>query len=118
MNTAHNRQAFASSRRNFAARGAIDWEELPSMQDVALRMVARPPLRQVDLDLSGGPSPLAANSQSAGFDHSSYGPRTGWDNTAPADLEMMVPTEPFREALQGLSMREVREPDVFRHFFG
>jgi hypothetical protein len=118
MNTAQIRQAFAPRRGNNLARGAIDWEELPSMQDVALRMVARAPIRQVDLDLSGGPSPLAANSQPARFDHSAYGPRTGWDNTAPADLEMPAPTEPFRETLQGLSMREVREPDVFRHFFG
>ena len=118
MNTAQIRQAFAPRRGSALARGAIDWEELPSIQDVALRMVARAPIRQVDLDLGGGPSPLAANSQPARFDHSAYGPRTGWDNTAPADLEMLAPTEPFREALQGLSMREVREPDVFRHFFG
>ena len=43
-----------------------------------------------------------------------------WDLTMPADLEKerRPASRPFEEPLRGLSMREVIEPDVFRHFFG
>jgi len=41
-----------------------------------------------------------------------------WDATRPAELEVAVPSQPFREPVNGLAMREVNEPDVFRHFFG
>ena len=45
---------------------------------------------------------------------------TTWDLTMPADLEKdkRPASRPFSEPLRGLSMREVIEPDVFRHFFG
>lgn len=43
-----------------------------------------------------------------------------FDLTMPADLETnkRPASRPFSEPLRGLSMREVIEPDVFRHFFG
>ena len=41
-----------------------------------------------------------------------------WDSTRPAELEAGVPSQPFREPVDGLAIREVNEPDVFRHFFG
>ena len=41
-----------------------------------------------------------------------------WDATRPAELEAAVPSQPFREPVNGLAIREVNEPDVFRHFFG
>lgn len=41
-----------------------------------------------------------------------------WDSTRPAELEGHVPSQPFREPVDGLAIREVNEPDVFRHFFG
>lgn len=42
-----------------------------------------------------------------------------WKNTMPASLmESIAPPRPFREALDGLSMREVDEPEIFQHFFG
>ena len=41
-----------------------------------------------------------------------------WDATRPAELEAAVPSQPFREPVNGLVIREVNEPDVFRHFFG
>ena len=41
-----------------------------------------------------------------------------WDATRPAELEVAVPSQPFREPVDGLAIREVNEPDVFRHFFG
>ena len=44
---------------------------------------------------------------------------TVWDATRPAGLDPLpVPPSPFREALSGIAVREVSEPDVFRHFFG
>ena len=43
---------------------------------------------------------------------------TPWDATRPAGLDASVPSQPFREPVNGLAIREVNEPDVFRHFFG
>jgi len=40
-----------------------------------------------------------------------------WDATRPAALENATVSAPFRE-LKGVAIREVNEPDVFRHFFG
>ena len=40
-----------------------------------------------------------------------------WDATRPAGLESAPASQPFRE-LKGVAIREVNEPDVFRHFFG
>ena len=42
---------------------------------------------------------------------------TAWDATRPAELESAPVSQPFRE-LKGVAIREVNEPDVFRHFFG
>jgi hypothetical protein len=42
---------------------------------------------------------------------------TPWDATRPADFELTPPSQPFRE-LHGVAIREVNEPDVFKHFFG
>ena len=41
-----------------------------------------------------------------------------WDATRPAELDVPVPSQPFREPVDGLAIREVNEPDIFRHFFG
>lgn len=50
-------------------------------------------------------------------DSQEHGP--AWKNTMPASLmEAAAPPNPFREALDGLSMREVDEPEIFQHFFG
>ncbi len=43
---------------------------------------------------------------------------TPWDATRPAELEPASISQPFREPLEGVAIREVTEPDVFRHFFG
>ncbi len=40
-----------------------------------------------------------------------------WDATRPAEFDTAPASLPFRE-MQGLAVREVSEPDVFRHFFG
>ena len=41
-----------------------------------------------------------------------------WMETVPSELDFVEPSEPFHEVLPGLSMREVREPDIFQIFFG
>ncbi len=79
-------------RHRFApplAAGGIEWEELPSL---ASRVRAL--------------GSLAAAAGSA------------WDATRPAELEPRAVPTPFREPVAGVSVREVIEPDVFRHFFG
>jgi hypothetical protein len=115
MRTQQLQQYLASSQRavsHAGAIGAIPWEDTPSLADtLSLRLLTQGGLRFVDLDLS------AANSENGGLD-SGYRQPANWDNTMPASLEPAIQPEPFREAFQGLSMREVREPDVFRHFFG
>jgi hypothetical protein len=115
MRTHQLQQYLASSQRAVSHErhtGAIPWEDTPSLADtLSLRLLTQGGLRFVDLDLS------AANSESGGLD-SGYRQPANWDNTMPAALEPDVQPEPFREPFQGLSMREVREPDVFRHFFG
>jgi hypothetical protein len=115
MRTQSLQPAHASSPHaaaHAAAIGAIPWEDTPSMADtLSLRLLTQGGLRFVDLDLG------AANSETGGLD-SGYRQPVTWDNTMPAALDPVLPAEPFREAFQGLSMREVREPDVFRHFFG
>ena len=41
-----------------------------------------------------------------------------WNVTMPAQLSTVPEPTPFREAIEGLVIREVSEPEVFRHFFG
>ena len=41
-----------------------------------------------------------------------------WDSTRPAELDAAAPSQPFREPVHGVAIREVTEPDIFRHFFG
>jgi hypothetical protein len=74
---------------------AFEWDELPAL---AAALVQR------ELD--------PTDSMSDEFDASP------WSNTVPAALQAFDPPEPLRETLQGLATREVREPEVFRHYFG
>ena len=43
---------------------------------------------------------------------------TAWGVTLPASFESAAPSEPFKEPLRGMAVREVKEPEVFRLFFG
>ncbi len=40
-----------------------------------------------------------------------------WMDTVVSEFDFVEPSEPFQEVLPGLSMREVREPDIFQIFF-
>jgi len=71
-----------------AANEGIEWEDMPSL----------PVSRSKGSQPEDGPA---------------------WKNTMPASLmDVAKPPKPFREALDGLSMREVDEPEIFQHFFG
>jgi hypothetical protein len=86
--TLHFQHAYPGARRTHAFPGAIEWEELPSL----------------------------AGSLGRRIDAATGSP---WDATRPADLDCSgVPSQPFREPVVGVAIREVHEPDVFRHFFG
>jgi hypothetical protein len=41
-----------------------------------------------------------------------------WAETMPADFDKMEESDPFREALEGLAIREVTEPEIFKAYFG
>lgn len=78
---------------------AIEWEELPSFADsLTQRLVIC------------GSRPLAQRVEAA--------MTPAWIETMAAELDMVAPSEPFRETLEGLESREVFEPEVFRLFFG
>jgi hypothetical protein len=93
-------QQFVSAKRFLAHGDAIEWEELPSLADsLDKRLVNDPVRRRTATQFDGAPV-------------------SAWDNTMPADLLSITPTQPYRETLTGLVTREVLEPEVFRHFFG
>jgi hypothetical protein len=41
-----------------------------------------------------------------------------WAETMPVSLEAMSEQPTFREPLQGLSVRDIEEPEIFQVFFG
>jgi len=43
---------------------------------------------------------------------------SAWGVTMPAVFDARPQPGVFRESLRGLAVREVNEPEVFRHFFG
>jgi hypothetical protein len=107
LSTLHFSHAFGSTS---APPGAIEWEELPSLAaSLADRLVILG-----DRGI-GAAAAAAARARASGFAATASSP---WDSTRPAELETAVVSSPFREPLQGVAIREVNEPDVFRHFFG
>ena len=93
-------------RRLLGVIEAIEWEELPSLADsLSRRLVARGSLARA---VAGTPIDFEASSVFA----------SPWNTTMAAELDTLPPSQPFRETLTGLVMREVNEPDVFQHFFG
>ena len=62
--------------------------------------------------------PLAATLHPVGEPAESRWLGTSWGVTMPVPLEPTPQPEPFKESLRGLAVREVREPEVFRLFFG
>ena len=99
MNTSRTQPHPIDPRRALAHSGAIEWEELPSLAgSLAERRQA------------------AAQASNSTFGRPEFG--AAWSATMPAALDPLREPEPFRETLNGMAMREVHEPEVFRHFFG
>ena len=103
--TMHFSHAYGAS----SPAGAIEWEELPSLAgSLGDRLVIV------------GHRRIGAAAEAARMRNAPLAPTAGtpWDSTRPAELETEVVSLPFREPLEGVAIREVNEPDVFRHFFG
>lgn len=106
MNHSQPKQYLASAHRAVAYGETIEWEELPSFANsLSRRLVPRGSLARPSADTTSD------------FETSSVF-ASPWNTTMAAELDTLPPSQPFREALSGLVMREVNEPDVFRHFFG
>jgi hypothetical protein len=107
MSHVQPKQYFAATQRAVANADAIEWEELPSLAgSLSKRLVNRSP---------GQPRGANDSEFMSAASGKAFSP---WDNTMPATFEPAPVSQPFREPLEGLSTREVIEPDVFRHFFG
>jgi hypothetical protein len=103
MNHPHRKHPFRAVPPVNRHTGQIEWEELPSLADsLKQRLVSR-----------GTRHDFA---ESSSFPSSAHG--TWSDVTMPASLEVSFEPEPFKESsIDGLATREVRDQDVFRHFF-
>ncbi len=66
----------------------IAWEMQPSLQHLVVRTESAPPQAP------------------------------GWADTLPAAFDALDDPQAFSEPLQGLSLRHIHEPEVFRAFFG
>ena len=99
MRQAAPQQYLAADPRALAARDGVEWEELPSLADSLAER------------LNSGPADPASQREAARRF------TAAWDNTLPAQLDALPP-EPFCEPMRGLAVREVKEPEIFRLFFG
>jgi hypothetical protein len=95
MNRPPNRYLASTQNRLSQYGTGIEWEELPSLTERLVNVDAR---------------------RVGDFQHSTSFTGT-WDVTMPAALDPLTESGPFQESLHGLVTRELREPDVFRHFF-
>ncbi len=50
--------------------------------------------------------------------HRRHRSQPAWMETVVSEFDMAQASDPFEEVLPGLSVREVREPDIFQIFFG
>jgi len=108
--TAMNTTSFADydARRNPA--DPFEWEELPSLSNVVLR-------RHVPTGSYSLAAELVADARSRLRNEPSGSPV--WLETAPAALDPLQPSGPLCDTqLDGLSAREIIEPEIFKHFFG
>ena len=98
---------FSQLFRSRTELGAIEWEELPSLAgSLAARLIVHGSRQHADGASTERDPRCGVTGHSA------------WDATCPAAFETSLPERPFLEPVSGVSMREVHEPDVFRHFFG
>jgi hypothetical protein len=111
MRHAQPKQYFADTHRAVLNADAIEWEELPSLAgSLSQRMVRRGEWQAGSIQRRGA--------NDSAFMSTATAPLSPWDQTMPAMFDAAPVSGPFKESLEGLSHREVIEPDVFEHFFG
>ena len=101
---------FAQPLRSLTRSGAIEWEELPSLADSLTE-------RLVVLGTRHRDAIAAAQARARAFERAAISGHA-WEATRPAAFEPERPSQPLCEPLDGMAIREVVEPDVFRHFLG
>ena len=84
----NNAFKITTPRGQWAPDMGIEWESQPSLQHLVVR---------TETAHQDGPT---------------------WAETMPASFESMNEPAVFQEPLEGLSIREVNEPEIFRVFFG
>lgn len=95
LTTSHRHIQASRLSPSLRRQDAIEWEDLPSFADSLTNRLVTLGTRHAD-----GAAPV-------------------WVETVVAGLDpVLPPSEPFREAMEGLQTREVHEPEVFRVFFG
>jgi hypothetical protein len=73
----------------------------------------RPPDMTIDWEVLPSLSHLLDRNEAASRD------APAWAETMPVDFDALGDdSDPFHEPLEGLSIREVNEPDIFKVFFG
>jgi len=91
----------ADPKPSSAVSEPTDWDTLSSLADSLAQRMGSVPLPTTASRFELGPLLGAA-----------------WANTLPIDLDAGVAPELAGEPLLGLSLREMPEPEVFKHFFG
>jgi len=106
--------------------GFLEWEDTPSFADSLrerIQWIGSAPrsdarlaaLRRLLAEL--GPEMLADAMRLDADDDAAHATAHHAD-TVPCELGPAVPITPFVEPIDGVAVREVRDADLFRHFFG
>ena len=84
----NNASKILAPRGSKAPDGGIEWEVQPSLQHLVVRT-----------DAANHDAPT-------------------WAETMPVSFDVLSEPVKFREPLEGLSVRDIDEPEIFRVFFG
>ena len=84
----NNASKILAPRGSKAPDGGIEWEVQPSLQHLVVRTDA------------------------------AYHDAPNWAETMPVSFDSLNEPVKFREPLEGLSVRDIDEPEIFRVFFG
>jgi hypothetical protein len=101
MRNARPKQYHAADPAGIVHGESTDWDTLSSLADSLAQRMGTVPLPTTTSRFELGPRLGAA-----------------WANTMPVDLDVTVRPDLVCEPLLGLSIREMPEPEVFKHFFG
>jgi len=106
------RQYFAATQRALAPADGTGWAELPHVAAALLhRLLAR---RRWPRAARHGAND--SHFEPTFFQPTSFGP--AWDDTVITTFDREPPAPRCDEALAGVAVREVNEPEIFSRFFG